>query len=121
MLRLLPALSKEQEEQIAAEDEARRKLEEEEEEEGMLYTWDMWDAWYEEQAAAEAAAAAAGAAEEGGAGPAAPVRQLTTDEERELRAEQERWRRMAALVPLALMAQPAPRPLAPAKMKTAPF
>ena len=124
VLRLLPALSPEQEEQVIAEAEARRRLEEEEEEEGMLYTFDMWDAWYEEQAAAEAAAAAAGAGgavEEGGTGPTVVVRQLTNDEERAIRAEQERWRRMAALVPLAMMAQPAPHPLPPARMKTAPF
>lgn len=54
--------------------------------------------------------------------PLPPLRQLTTDEERAIREEQERWRRVAALVVLEHIAEGgAPGALRPRKQKTAPF
>ena len=128
VLDVLPPISEEELERLA---QARRNLidddDSDDEEAAMLYTYDMWDDWYEEQARQEEAAAAL-AAEAAAAGPLPlPVmRQMTTDEERAVRAEQERWRRVAALVDLAAIVE-APPParlrhhMAVVKQKTAPF
>ena len=108
------------------------------EDEDFIYTYDMFDEWYEVHAAREAtlvvgegAAAAADPAEARGAvageelavaveGVPPPImRPRTSDEERAIRAEQERWRRLAALVAFpAGHAHERPRPAPPSIRKT---
>lgn len=142
ILQVLPPLDDETLERLHLTRRALAGGDDSDDEEGPIYTFDMWDAWYEEHgwptdgAPPTAARPAIDIADEAGEGDEAATvpplirRQLTSEDERRLSEEHERWRRLSALVVMDdVVMDGIPRhapqggeePLRPTRQRTCPF